>query len=98
MADFDRLDDDELTLWSRWRTMQKLLLVARIQVAQTGVRERLATRLDLRLDPANPATPTDRAMLMRRAADAIVKRRRAVVVTRLARARLAALLLASRRG
>lgn len=98
MADFDRLDDDELRLWSRWRTMQKLLLVARIQVAQTGVRERLAARLDARLDPANAATPADRAMLMRRAADAILKRRRAVVVTRLARARLAALLLASRRG
>ena len=92
MADFERLDDDGAARVERWRHHQHILFAARVLLAQAAVRSALAQYLDARLDPAHPATPTDRARLLGIRGTAIKAGNRAITGGRLAAARLAALL------
>jgi hypothetical protein len=96
MSDFERLDADATSCFERWRNLERVVLKARANIAEAGVRLRLAKRLLDEFSVEHPAKPADQALLMRRAADALVTRRRALVGERLARVRLANVLLALR--
>jgi len=98
MADFEPLDEDETKTWERWLTLERALLASRVVLLQASVRDAMAQRLEALLDPNHANTRRDRAMLLRRRANAILAQGRAGSAGRIARERMSRLLAIWRRG